>query len=54
LSLTVREDHWIELTFENKVLRRIYELKREDLKEEWRKLHNKKLLKFTIPLTLIG
>jgi hypothetical protein len=29
--------------FENKVLRKIYGLKRDEVTREWRKLHNKKL-----------
>jgi hypothetical protein len=28
---------------ENRVVRNIHESKREEVKEEWRKLHNKKL-----------
>jgi hypothetical protein len=29
--------------FENRVLRRIFGLKRDEVTEEWRKLHNKEL-----------
>jgi hypothetical protein len=31
------------LRFENRVLRRIFEPKRDDLKGEWRKLYNEEL-----------
>jgi hypothetical protein len=38
-SLTLREEHGLRV-FENRVLRRIYGLKRDKAKGEWRKLHN--------------
>jgi hypothetical protein len=41
-SLTLREEHrlWV---FENRVLRRIFEPKRDEVTGEWRKLHNEEL-----------
>jgi hypothetical protein len=41
-SLTLREEHRLRV-FENKVLRRIFGLKRDEVMGEWRKLHNKEL-----------
>jgi hypothetical protein len=41
-SLTQREDYRLRL-FENKVLRRIFGPKRDDVKGDWRKLHNEEL-----------
>ena len=41
-SLTLREGHRLRL-FENRVLRRIFEPKRDYVTEEWRKLHNEEL-----------
>jgi hypothetical protein len=38
-SLTLREEHRLRV-FENKVLRRIFEPKRDELMGGWRKLHN--------------
>jgi hypothetical protein len=38
-SLTVREEHRLRV-FENRVLRRIFGPKRDDVIGEWRKLHN--------------
>jgi hypothetical protein len=38
-SLTLREEHRLRV-FENKVLRRIFGPKRDEVTEEWRKLHN--------------
>jgi hypothetical protein len=43
LSLTLREEHTLGL-FENRVLRRIFEQKREELIGGWRKLNNEELL----------
>jgi hypothetical protein len=42
LPLTVREEHklWV---FENRVLRRIFGLKRDGVTGGWRKLHNEDL-----------
>jgi hypothetical protein len=41
-SLTLREEHRLRV-FENRVLRRIFGLRRDEVTGEWRKLHNKKL-----------
>jgi hypothetical protein len=38
-SLTLREKHWLRV-FENKVLRRIFGPKMDELTGGWRKLHN--------------
>jgi hypothetical protein len=41
-SLTVREEHRLRV-FENRLLRRIFEPKRDEVTEEWRQLHNEGL-----------
>jgi len=41
-SLTLREERRLRV-FENRVLRRIYGSKRDEVTGEWRKLHNEKL-----------
>jgi hypothetical protein len=41
-SLTLREEHRLRV-FENKVLRRIFVPKRDEVTGEWRKLHNEEL-----------
>jgi hypothetical protein len=41
-SLTLREKHILRV-FENKVLRRIFGPKRDEVTGEWRKLHNEEL-----------
>jgi hypothetical protein len=41
-SLTLREEH--RLRVENRVLRRIFGPKRDELTGDWRKLHNEELL----------
>jgi hypothetical protein len=41
-SLTVREEHG-QRVFENRVLRRIFGVKRDEVVGEWRKLHNGEL-----------
>jgi hypothetical protein len=41
-SLTLREEHRLRM-FENRVLRRIFGLKRDVVTGEWRKLHNEEL-----------
>jgi hypothetical protein len=38
-SLTLREEHRLRV-FENRVLRRIFEPKGDEVTGEWRKLHN--------------
>jgi hypothetical protein len=40
--LILREERWLRV-FENRVLRRIFEPKRDDLTREWRKLHREEL-----------
>ena len=41
-SLTMREERGLR-EFENSVLRRIFEPKRDEVTGEWRKLHNEEL-----------
>jgi hypothetical protein len=41
-SLRLREEHRLRV-FENRVLRRIFGLKRNEVTGEWRKLHNEEL-----------
>ena len=41
-SLTLREEHRLR-AFENKVLRKIFGAKKDEITGEWRKLHNDKL-----------
>jgi hypothetical protein len=41
-SLALREEHRLRV-FENRVLRRIFGPKRDEVTGEWRKLHNKEL-----------
>jgi hypothetical protein len=41
-SLILREEHRLRV-FENRVLRRIFRPKRDELTGEWRKLHNEEL-----------
>ena len=41
-SLTLREEHRLRV-FENKVLRKIFGAKRDEITGEWRKLHNAEL-----------
>jgi hypothetical protein len=41
-SLTLKEEHRLGM-FENRVLRRIFGPKRDDVTGEWRKLHNEEL-----------
>jgi hypothetical protein len=42
LSLTLREEHWLRV-FENRVLRKIFRPKRDDVTEVWRCPHGGKL-----------
>jgi hypothetical protein len=42
LYLTLREEHRLRV-FENRVLRRIFGPKRDEMTREWRKLHNDEL-----------
>ena len=41
-SLTLREERWLRV-FENRVLRRAFGPKRDEVTMEWRKLHNEEL-----------
>jgi hypothetical protein len=41
-SLTLREEHRLRV-FENRVLRRIFGLERDEVTGEWRKLHSEEL-----------
>jgi hypothetical protein len=41
-SLTLRKEHGLRV-FENKVLRRIFGSKRDEVTGRWRKLHNEEL-----------
>jgi hypothetical protein len=41
-SLTLRREHRLRV-FENRVLRRIFELRRDEVMGGWRKVHNKEL-----------
>ena len=41
-SLKLREERWLRL-FENRVPRRVFGPKRDEVKGEWRKLHNEEL-----------
>jgi hypothetical protein len=41
-SLTLREERWLRV-FENRVLRKVFGPKREEVTGEWRKLHNEVL-----------
>jgi hypothetical protein len=42
LSLTLREEHKLRV-FENRVLRRIFGPKKDEVKGDWRKLQNEEL-----------
>jgi hypothetical protein len=42
LSLTLREEHRLRV-FENRVLRRMFGPKRDEVTGEWRRLHNEEL-----------
>jgi hypothetical protein len=42
LSVTLREEHKLKV-FENRVLRRIFGQKRDEVKGDWTKLHNEEL-----------
>jgi hypothetical protein len=41
-SVTLREEHRLRV-FENRALRRIFGLKRDDVTGQWRRLHNEGL-----------
>jgi hypothetical protein len=44
-ALALREEHRLKV-FENRVLRRIFVPKKDEVTGEWRKLHNEKLCNF--------
>ena len=53
-SLTLREEHRLRV-FENRVLRRVFGPKRDEVTGEWRKLHNKELSDlYSLPLYYAG
>jgi hypothetical protein len=52
-SLTLREENRLRV-FENRVLRRIFGTKRDEVTGEWRKLHNEELRNFICPQILLG
>jgi hypothetical protein len=52
-SPTLREKHRLRV-FENRVLRRIFGPKRDEVTGEWRKLHNEELIIFTHPHISLG
>jgi hypothetical protein len=52
-SLTLREGHRLRV-FENRVLRRIFGPKRNEVTGEWRELHNGELYNFTHHQILFG
>jgi hypothetical protein len=50
-SLTLREKRRLRV-FENRVLRRIFRPKRDEVEGEWRKLHNEEL--FSTPHSILS
>jgi hypothetical protein len=52
-SLTLREEHRLRV-FENRVLRRIFVPKRDEMTGEWRKLHNEELHNLYSPQISLG
>jgi hypothetical protein len=51
-SLTLREEHRLRV-FENRVLRRIFGPKRDEVMGDWRKLHNEELHNLYSPPNII-
>jgi hypothetical protein len=51
-SLTLREEHTLRV-FENRVLWRIFDPKRDEVTGDWRKLHNEEFHKFYSPPNII-
>jgi hypothetical protein len=52
LSLTLREEHRLRV-FENRMLTRIFGPERDEVTEEWRRLHNEELYDLYPPLNVI-
>ena len=52
-SLTFSEEHRLRV-FENRVLRRIFGPKMDEVPEDWRKVHNKELIICTPHTKLYG
>jgi hypothetical protein len=53
LSLTLREVHGLRV-FENRMLRKIFGPKRDEVTVGWRKLHNEELHSFYSSPSIIG
>jgi hypothetical protein len=53
-NLTLREEHRLSRVSENRVLRRIFRPKREEVTGGWRKLHNEELQNCTFHQMLLG
>jgi hypothetical protein len=51
-SQTLRKEHWLR-AFEDRVLRRIFGPKRDEVTGEWRKVHNEELCNWTSSLSII-
>jgi hypothetical protein len=51
-SLTLREEHKLRV-FENRVLRKMFGLKRAEMIGEWKKLHNEELCDFYLSSSII-
>jgi hypothetical protein len=49
----LREEHKL-MVFENRVLRRLFEPKRDEVTGEWRKLHNEEFIICTHPEISLG
>jgi hypothetical protein len=52
-SLTLRKDHRLRV-FENRVLRRMFGPKRDEVTGEWKTFHNEELLDLYSPPSIIG
>jgi hypothetical protein len=52
-SLTLREEHRLKV-FENRVLRRIFRPKRDEVTGEWRRLHKEELQDLYSSPSIIG
>jgi hypothetical protein len=51
--VTLRDEHRLRV-FENRVLRRIFKTKKDEVTEGWRKLHNEELHNLYSPSSIIG